>query len=107
MELVSTILGNSILSPSVDIEVSTNLASVVMARIASPRVGVLVGELGMGASCIAGLADIGEGVERCGFPRCLGLVTRESSVDGDVGAKYMKEGPESVDRLTLRFLGGI
>jgi len=63
LELVSAILGNSILSPSVDSEVSANLASVVIARIASPRVGVVIGELRIGASCIAGLAEIGDGVE--------------------------------------------
>jgi hypothetical protein len=57
------ILGNSTLSPSVEIEVSANLASVVIARIASARVGVVVGELRMGASCIVGLVEIGEGVE--------------------------------------------
>jgi len=47
----------------VDIEVSENLASVVIARIASARVGVVIGELRMSASCIAGLAVIGDGVE--------------------------------------------
>jgi hypothetical protein len=57
------ILGNSILSPSVDIEVSANLASVVSARIASARVGVVIGELRMGASCTVGPAEMGEGVE--------------------------------------------
>ena len=63
LELVLAILGDSILSPSVDSEKSANLASVVIARIASPRVGVVIGELRMGASCIAGLAVIGDGVE--------------------------------------------
>jgi hypothetical protein len=57
------ILGNSILSPSVDVEVLANLASVVIARIASARVGVVIGELRMGASCIVGLVEIGDGVE--------------------------------------------
>jgi len=31
----------------------------------------------------------------------------ESSIDGDVDAKEMKEGPESVDRLVPRDLGGV
>ena len=79
----------------------------VIARIASPRVGVVIGELSLGASCMAGLADIGEGVERCGRSRCFGPGTGESSIDGELDAKEMNEGPESVDRLTLRDLGGV
>ena len=79
----------------------------VIARIASPRVGVVIGESSVGASCIAGLADIGDGVEKCGLSRCFGLGTGESSFDRELDAKEMKEGPESVDRLTLRFLAGI
>ena len=101
------ILGNSIVSPSVDSEVSANLASVVIALIASPRVGVVIGGLRMGASCIAGLAEIGDGVEWCDLARCFVLGMGESSVDGDVDAKEMKEGPESVDRLVPRDLGGV
>ena len=68
---------------------------------------MVIGELRMGASCIAGLANIGEGVERCDRSRCFGLGTGESSIDREVDAKEMKEGPESVDRLTLRDLGGV
>jgi hypothetical protein len=87
--------------------VSRNLASVVIARIASPRVGVMIGELRIGASCIAGLAEMGEGVEWCGLSRRVCLGTGESSIDGNVDANEMNEGPESVDRLVPRDLGGV
>jgi len=91
----------------VGIDVSASLASVVIARIASPRVGVVIGELRIGANCIVGLVDIGEGVERRVLSRCFGLGAGEPWVDGVVDANEMKEGPESVDRLVPRDLRGV
>jgi hypothetical protein len=106
LELVSAKLGYSILSPAaeVEVEVSANLASVVMARIASPRVGVIAGESRIGASC----TDVDdEGGVGWGLSRRFGLRTGESTVEGEVEANEMNEGPELVDRLVERFLGGV
>ena len=46
-------------------------------------------------------------MERCGRSRCFGLGTGEVSIDGEVDEKETKEGPESVDRLVPRGLGGV
>lgn len=107
LEEVSAKLGYSKLSSTVLVEVSANLASVVMARMASLRDGVISGGLRIGASCVIGLAEIGEGIGRHGLSRCLIFEASGDGVDGEVGAKEMKDGPESVDRLVPRDLGDV
>jgi hypothetical protein len=57
----------------------------------------------MGASC----TDVDDAGVGWGLSRSFGLVVGEPMVEGEVGANEMNEGPESVDRLVERFLGGV